>query len=65
MPRFRVGDKVRPKDTTPELDWRTGTIIDISYFSEDPNSLGNPRIYALQLEDGSVLRLTGDEIETE
>ena len=63
MPRFGFGDKVRLKDTTPELDSRTGTIIDISYFSEDPMPIGDPRVYVLQFEDGSVSRFTGDEIE--
>ena len=60
MPRFGFGDKVRLKDTTPELDSRTGTIIDISYFSEDPMPPGD---HVLQFEDGSLRRFTGDEIE--
>ena len=63
MPRFKVGDRVSVKDTTPELGSRKGTIIDISYFSKDPMPSGDPRVYVLQFEDGSERRFTGDEIE--
>ena len=65
MPRFRVGDRVRVKDSTAELASRTGAIIDISYFREDPNPREDPRVYVLKLDDGSVRRFTGDEIEPE
>ena len=65
MPRLKVGDRVRVKDTTPEPGSRTGTIIDISYFSKDPMPRGDPRVYVLQFEDGSERRFTRDEIEPE
>ncbi len=68
MPRFRVGDRVRVTDTTAELASGTGTIIDISYVSKDPepdNPTRDPRVYVLQLDDGAVRRFTGHEIETE
>ena len=63
MPRLTVCDRVRVKDGTPELGSETGTIIDISYFSGGPSSGADPRLYVVQLEDGSVRRFTGDEIE--
>ena len=68
MPRFRVGDRVRVTDTTAELASGTGTVIDISYVSKDPepdNSTGDLRVYILKLGDGSVRRFTRDEIELE
>ena len=68
MPRFIVGDRVRVGYSTPELGSKTGTIIDISYVSKNPNlddPRGDPRVYVLQLEDGSVRRFKGDEIEPE
>ena len=68
MLRFRVGDRVSVKDTTLGLGPGTGTIIDISFVSKDPrldDPVNDPRVYVLQLEDWSVRRFTGDEIEPE
>ena len=65
MPRFPVGDRVRVKNNTPKLCPETGTIVDISYFSEDPMPHRNPRVYVLQFEDGSERQFKDDEIEPE
>ena len=67
MPPFRVGDRVSVKETTEtDLASGTGTIIDISYVSsglERDEPMIDPRVYVLQLEDGSVPRFNGPEIE--
>ena len=65
MPRFRVGDSVTVKDSSPDLGSHTGKIIDVSYLSEDLMPCGDPRVYVLQFEDGSERRFRGDEIELE
>ena len=63
-----VGERVRVGYSTSDLVSKTGTIIEISYVSKIPNlddPMGDPRVYVLQLEDGSVRRFTSDEIEPE
>ena len=69
MPPFRVGDRVSVKETTEtDLASGTGTIIDSAYVSsglERDEPMIDPRVYVLQLEDGSVRRFTGDKIEPE
>ena len=55
MPRFRVGDSVTVKDSSPDLGSHTGKIIDVSYLSEDLMPCGDPRVYVCSLRmDPSV-----------
>ena len=71
MRRFKVGDRVSVKDATQQVSSQLGTVIEIpwlSTFDQNPEQEGRTddlHVYVLRLDDGSVRRFTGSEIEPE
>ncbi len=68
---FRVGDRVKVKETSRGDSSHSGTIIDTPHFSNfdrqlrQVESTDDVSVYVLQFENGSVRRFTGLEIEPE
>ena len=67
MSRFRIGDRVRVPQFTPDTETETGVVVDVpdSRVPAGDERLEPARVYIIKLESGLVRRYTGGEIQAE